>query len=129
MGLIHKNNIDNQPIEYVYRTPIIKRPNKMSCGHHLTRNPVHRSTAMMYGDGKETPGKMSAGHPFTHNPVHRSAAMMCGGGKDTPGKMSGRTSIYHLMTRGDIYNMCGKTKIIYRYKKNYPSSRRIIFLP
>lgn len=23
MGLIHKNNIDNQPIEYAYRTPII----------------------------------------------------------------------------------------------------------
>ncbi len=22
MGLIHENNIDNQPIEYVYRTPI-----------------------------------------------------------------------------------------------------------
>lgn len=50
MGLIHKNNIDNQPIEYVYRTPIIiKRPNKMSAGHHLTRNPVHRSAAMMCG--------------------------------------------------------------------------------
>jgi hypothetical protein len=24
MGLIHKNNTDNQPIEYVYRTLIIK---------------------------------------------------------------------------------------------------------